>query len=196
MRPVAGALPRVLGPSWWLEAEPSVVETQSADEPSVAGTACGADEPELAEIPPLVESAPVRRPEPATPFERFVDAVAAVALNRGATRAAVAVSALLTHGRLTQGGVDPALLAELARRKILAPGGGHASPEFALATSAWRAVLDGTGGDLAGCGSATLDAWSAELLAALTNAPRAEVPELKRELRRAGIAAFGMLAVA
>jgi hypothetical protein len=57
-------------------------------------------------------------------------------------------------------------------------------------------VLDGTGGDLAGCGSATLDAWSAELLAALTNAPRAEVPELKRELRRAGIAAFGMLAVA
>lgn len=180
MRPVAGALPRVIGPSWWLEPE------ASGDE----------DEAPAAEIRPPAKVAAPSAEEPASPFARFVATVAGVALNRGATRAAVALTALLTDGRIGQNGVDPSLLAELARRKVLAPGTGQASAELALAIGAWRAVLDGTGGDLSGCGDSTLDAWAAELLAALTNAPRADVAELKRDLRRAGVAAFGLLAVA
>jgi hypothetical protein len=63
-------------------------------------------------------------------------------------------------------------------------------------SEAWRGVLDGTGGDLAACGAATLDAWAAELVAAVLNAPSGAVPELRRALRRAGVAAFGLLAVA
>ncbi len=225
MRPLAGALPRVIGPAWWLEPEPNgdvdetsaasetsgdmnepcvaVNEPNVADQPSVSvNEPCVADEPcaatdeaGVSETPRSAEP-PLAMPAPETPFERFVATVAGVALNRGATRAAVAVAALLTQGRLAQNGVDPSLLDELARRKILTPGTAHASDDFAAATGAWRAVLDGSDGDLSGCGSATLDAWAAELLAALTNAPRAEVAELKRELRRAGVAAFGLLAVA
>ncbi|HTQ07936.1 MAG TPA: hypothetical protein VMI54_28985 [Polyangiaceae bacterium] len=206
MRPLAGALPRVLGPSWRLEPErvtdettdavaPNLVDTEphgAETEPYVADT-----EPYVAEVAAPSEPPPAVVPAaPATPFERFVATVAGIALHRGATRAALALTALLTEGRLGQNGVDSALLTELARRNILAAGTGHASPDFAAATSAWRAVLDGTGGDLSGCGSATLDAWAAELLAAVTNAPRAELGELKRELRLSGVAAFGLLAVA
>jgi hypothetical protein len=195
MRPLAGALPKVLGPAW-------VVESQRDAEPPVECTKLPAEctkspfvttEPSVAYTPlPGVRSASVL---PEGPFERFVATVARVAMNRGATRAAAAVTSLLALGRLARDGLDPTLLDTLARGRILASGG-QATPEFAAATAAWRAVLEGTGGDLSGCGNSTLDAWAAELLAAVMNASRSEVSELKRELRRSGVAAFGLLAVA
>jgi hypothetical protein len=194
LRETQGALPKVLGPAWQVEVPPS-----DERQPSPAAAS---SEPE-----PLAPSRPreLRKtqadlgdwralPAPELPFERFVATVAMVAMNRGAVRAASAVTALLTLGRLGRDGVDSVLLEALARRRIL-DASGRVTPEFATTTQAWRSVLEGTGGDLAGCGSATLDAWAAELLAAVMNAPRGEVGELRRELRRSGVAAFGLLAV-
>ena len=184
LRATEGALPKVLGPAWAERSATVVRETPAvAHELRVVAEARVAAEG---------HDAPAA---PQGPFERFVATVARVALSRGATRAAAAVTALLTAGRLARDGSDPALLDELERRRILGSAS-QVTPEFAAATNAWRAVLEGTGGDLSGCGSATLDGWAAELLAAVMNAPRGDAGELKRELRRSGVAAFGLLAVA
>jgi hypothetical protein len=219
MRATAGTLPKVLGPAWVVEtpADPAPIAV-SAPEPAIpapvavpapapavpAPVTASVPAPSDAVAPPASPPVAARPPLPGVrnapalpegPFERFVGTVARVAMNRGATRAASAVTSLLALGRLAREGLDPALLDGLIRGRILAPGG-QVTPEFAAATAAWRAVLEGTGGDLAGCGNSTLDAWAAELLAAVMNAPRAEMAELKRELRRSGVAAFGLLAVA
>lgn len=207
LRATEGALPKVLGPAWETEAPGELLD--ACDESAVTEVASPSPKPGVHKV----ERSAVRetgstvhemrvateeRSAPAAPegpFERFVATVARVALNRGATRAAAAVTALLMSGRLARDGIDPGLLDELGRRRILGSAS-QVTPEFAAATSAWRAVLEGTGGDLSGCGSATLDGWAAELLAAVMNAPRGDAGELKRELRRSGVAAFGLLAVA
>jgi hypothetical protein len=189
LRKTEGTLPKVLGPAWAAEAERAPVSPRSLAAPSHAVLP---PPPPGKSALPGVRSAP---PLPEEPFERFVATVARVAMNRGATRAAGAVTSLLTLGRLARDGVDPQLLDALARGRIVAPAG-QVTPEFAATTAAWRAVLEGTGGDLSACGSSTLDAWAAELLAIVMNAPRSEITELKRELRRCGVAAFGLLAVA
>lgn len=199
-------MPKVLGPAWAAEAERASFSPLQSAERTPAVTHAVAPErtvtaPPHASVPPSaavnaalpgVRSVP---PLPEEPFERFVATVARVAMNRGATRAAGAVTALLVLGRLARDGLDPQLLDALARGRIVAPAG-QVTPEFAATTAAWRAVLEGTGGDLSGCGSSTLDAWAAELLATVMNVPRSEITELKRELRRCGVAAFGLLAVA
>jgi hypothetical protein len=199
IRKTEGTLPKVLGPAWAVEADRGSASVQPSAERGVALPRAVAAEPIVAPPQPAVTSAlpGVRSapPLPEGPFERFVATVARVAMNRGATRAAGAVTSLLVLGRLARDGVDAQLLDALGRGRILAPGG-HVTPEFAATTAAWRAVLEGTGGDLSGCGNSTLDAWAAELLAAVMNVPRSETNELKRELRRSGVAAFGLLAVA
>jgi hypothetical protein len=184
MRPVSGAMPKVLRPVWELELEQDA-EVEARAEPA----------PVLALIPePVVaEAAP---PVEISPFDVFTLALSRVAMARGATRAAAAATALLGQGRLAPESLNPGLLEALVRRRILASGSGHVTPEFAAATAAWRALLEGTEGDLAACGSSTLDAWAAELLVALLDASSSELPALKRELRGYGVAAFGLLAVA
>jgi hypothetical protein len=190
IRALDGELPKVLGPAWERPAplESPVVSVVRRE------VAPAAEHPIFDELP-LAEPASQPTLE-ASPFDVFIQTVARVAMARGATRAAAAVTALLSAGRLTTDGVDKALLDGLVRRRILSPGSGHASPELAQATRAWRAVLEAADADLSGCGSSTLDAWAAELLAAVMNAPSGELGELRRELRRAGVAAFGLLAVA
>jgi hypothetical protein len=220
LRKTQGTLPKVLGPSWALEGEqgpaPAVAARDPAAAPALvarepaAAPAVAAREPAAAPAPVAAEHSvepphalakpalpPVRSaaPLPEEPFERFVATVARVALNRGATRAAGAVTSLLLLGRLARDGLDAQLLDALARGRVLGSGG-QVTPEFAATTAAWRSLLEGAGGDLSGCGSSTLDAWAAELLAIVMNAPRSETSELKRELRRSGVAAFGLLAVA
>jgi hypothetical protein len=117
-------------------------------------------------------------------------------MGRGATRAGAAAIALLTTGRVGSESLSPSLLEALVRRRILVAGTGHVTPDFAAVTSAWRAVLEGTDADLSACGSTLLDAWAAELLATVMGGTASDVAELRRELRRAGVAAFGLLAVA
>jgi hypothetical protein len=68
--------------------------------------------------------------------------------------------------------------------------------QFRATIGAWRAVLKGVSEDLSACGAQTLDRWAAELLATALGLPAGRVEELRRELRRRGVAAFGMLAQA
>jgi hypothetical protein len=111
-------------------------------------------------------------------FDGFIEALVAVLLSSGATRAAAALPAWLRSGRIE---------APLADLPLLR------SDELGTTLEAWRAVLAGTSGDLSACGASTLDRWAAELLAIVLGAPQARVEELRRDLRRRGVAAFGML---
>jgi hypothetical protein len=49
---------------------------------------------------------------------------------------------------------------------------------------------------VAACGTTTLDRFGADLLAALLTIPATRAEELRKELRKAGIAAFGVLEAA
>ena len=200
LRPLAGAMPRVLGPSWERDGDdpPRAIVRAVARDPA-AGDATASDITLVA--PPAVLDAPNDEPAealpaPDAPFTRFVAALVAVALARGGTRAAAALGGLLEQGRVAPGAFDDATLKRLISARILARSGTHATPEFRATSEAWRGVLDATTADLAACGAATLDSWAAELVAAVLDAPSGAVPDLRRALRRAGIAAFGLLAVA
>ena len=191
LRPVPGVLPRVLTPSWEPEPhgqlESSEAVAESAPEPYVE-----ASEP-VAEQEP---TAALDNASPPGPFAEFVTVLARITLRRGATRVAAVLTALCEHGRIAAGALDDAALRTLIARRVVAPSGTHATAEFLATLDAWRGVLEGTASDLTACGAITLDTWAAELLAAMLNAPSGDVPELRRELRRAGVAAFGLLAVA
>jgi hypothetical protein len=58
--------------------------------------------------------------------------------------------------------------------------------------SAWESILRGEAGDLSACGEATLDSWTADVVARLVAHPD-RAATIRRDLRRRGIAAFGML---
>jgi len=68
----------------------------------------------------------------------------------------------------------------------------RATPWFASTSTAWQSVLRGESGDLSACGESTLDNWTADLIARLVANPD-QAPTIRRDLRRRGIAAFGML---
>lgn len=57
---------------------------------------------------------------------------------------------------------------------------------------AWQGILRGESEDFAACGVSMLDEWSALLLATLMGAP-GRTDTLKRDLRRHGVAAFGLV---
>jgi hypothetical protein len=127
----------------------------------------------------LVESdaiaAAAEGPAPSA-FDALVAALVRVALDRGATRVAAELPALLSGGRVTAGVADSARV-----RALVALG------------PAWRFALEG--GDLSGCGDQPLDVWASEILATVLSAP-AEREGLRRALRKHGVAAFGMLVAA
>lgn len=146
---------------------------------------------------PSSVAAPTTEPRPAPDaFTALVQALVAVALADGATRAAAALPVLLEHGRLEMDALDgPALDALEAGGMIAQSGEGpRVSERFASLTAAWRDVLRGAG-DFSACGTSTLNEYAAELLAAVLGAPK-RAPALQAELRRHGVAAFGMLGLA
>jgi hypothetical protein len=58
---------------------------------------------------------------------------------------------------------------------------------------AWRGILRGESEDYEACGAATLDEWAASVVAGIVGgASKAE--GIRRELRRRGVAAFGLMA--
>jgi hypothetical protein len=185
LRAPEGAFPRVLEPSWVARAEPG------AEAQLEAGAEPGAE----AELE-AGAGAEIQAGAEVEPFGVFVAALAKVMLGRGATRAAAAVTALCEHGRLAAGALDDGALRALVARRVVAASGTHATPGFVAAVDAWRGVLNGTASDLSACGAATLDSWAAELVAAALDVPSSAVNEVRRDLRRAGVAAFGLLAVA
>jgi len=157
-------------------------------------------EPELPPIvaesePPLelVSSPPGPEPEPPDPFAEFVRAIADVVLESGATRAAAFVPSLFDRDEFGDDAFTGTAL--LLERGLLerGPRGLVPSAAFATTTAAWRRVLRGELADLTDCGSATLDQWASEIAAALIGAPAARSDDFRRQLRRRGVAAFGML---
>jgi hypothetical protein len=114
---------------------------------------------------------------------------------RAASRAAALVPRLL---RLQPLPADA--LAEDLHRSLRDGGylddAGRYLPRFQERWGAWSAVLSGSSDDLSACGATTLDSFGAELLAALLGVPKGRAEELRRELRKAGIAAFGVLEAA
>jgi hypothetical protein len=66
---------------------------------------------------------------------------------------------------------------------------------FARQVRGWQGILRGESDDFSDCGAPTLDEWASDLLARLVgNVARA--PAIRRELRKLGIAAFGLVATA
>ena len=135
-------------------------------------------------------------PASETPLERgafgiFVDAVAQVAGEHGGPAAGASVACLLA-------GEVPPLTASaealLSGADIVEHDAGtlRATASFVRILRAWQGVLCGTGGDLSACGEHTLDTWAADLVCRVL-CDRAKQDVVRRDLRRHGIAAFGML---
>jgi hypothetical protein len=153
--------------------------------------------------PALLESEPASNaaaddPEAPTPsgFEAFIAALSSLLAERGATRAAANIGALLGQTRLARDAFDTPTRKVLVARGFIDGKTARPTPEFSVIAQAWRDVLDGANGDLSACGSATLDVWGADIAAALLGSPRERADDLRRALRQRGVAAFGMLAAA
>jgi hypothetical protein len=58
---------------------------------------------------------------------------------------------------------------------------------------AWRGILRGESEDYEACGAATLDEWAASVVAGVVGGA-SKADGIRRELRRRGVAAFGLLA--
>jgi len=157
--------------------------------------------PDTGEPEPSLEAEPASSVEPESEpqcpardaFADFIQALVAVALEAGATRAAIWLPELLECGVI---GCDAAQAEALAERGVLERTSAGLVPSRALVQTAqaWRQVLRAESDDLSACGASTLDAWGAELIGLL--AGRTSVENLRRELRRRGVAAFGMLSLA
>jgi len=124
----------------------------------------------------------------------------AVLAQRADTQAIACLRALLGVTRIedapfdegrTQALVDGGLVVRTAD-------GVHRSDALARQVIAWRGILNGESDDFEGCGQRSLDEWSADLVARVVGGGgtslRAE--SVRRELRRRGVAAFGLLSQA
>jgi hypothetical protein len=80
---------------------------------------------------------------------------------------------------------------------LAADANGTLSPSAAFATTAnaWRMVLRGESNDFSACGTSTLDGWAGDILKSFGVGRDGKV-DVKRELRRRGVAAFGMILAA
>jgi hypothetical protein len=128
-------------------------------------------------------------------LQRFESTLVQALMSRGASRAAAVVPELLRLQPLAAESLAPELMSSLQTRGYLDENGKY-SDKFRSLCGAWSAVLSGSSEDLTACGSTTLDSFGAQLLAALLTVPAARSDELRRELRKAGIAAFGVLEAA
>jgi len=127
-------------------------------------------------------------------IETFVRAITDVARAHGAAEAAAHAESLFKFGTPAPHVLSPDARAALLDGNILEATDGcvHATAWFASTSSAWQKMLRGEEGNLAVCGESTLDGWTADLIARLVAKP-AMASTIRRDLRRRGIAAFGML---
>jgi hypothetical protein len=144
------------------------------------------------EDPPMVSE-----PEPVAPpaFHHFESALVSALMSRGASRAAAVVPQLLRLEALPADALAKDCRLTLQSRGYLEENSRY-SDKFRALCGAWTAVLHDDSGDLAACGTTTLDRFGADLLAALLTIPATRAEELRKELRKAGIAAFGVLEAA
>jgi hypothetical protein len=130
------------------------------------------------------------------PFATLVRVMEEVSRAAGCSEETVrCVRALLGAARLDGDAVPGACAGELLAAGVLVrcDRGLVRAESFARQVVGWQGVLSGQSEDFDACGPAMLDEWCANLLArAMGNASRAE--GLRRELRRRGVAAFGLVA--
>jgi hypothetical protein len=152
-------------------------------------------EPHVEATPTVPEVDESLADEPQDPFVNLVFVLENVAKGAGASDGqAAAVRGLLGLERIALGSLPEAALEALFDGMQLegtrqTP---RRAPAFTQAAVAWRAILRGDGGDFASCGGAMLDEWTADLLARLLGSP-ALAAQIRRELRRRGVAAFGLV---
>jgi len=134
---------------------------------------------------------------PRDPFVVFVGALVDVALAAGATRAAAILPAFLEGAAQDASGFSEAIVKSMVASNIVSAEGGSITPSttFTATSSAWRMVLRGESDDFSACGTSTLDGWAADLLKAFGVGRDAPI-DVRRELRRRGVAAFGMILAA
>ncbi|MDF3069944.1 MAG: hypothetical protein K0R38_5545 [Polyangiaceae bacterium] len=150
-----------------------------------------------AEGPVVVVRSADPQPEIPTPLplRHFETALVQALMARGASRAAALVPKLLRLQSLPPDSLSPELADSLRSRGYLEENHRY-SEKFRSLWGAWASVLEGSSEDLSACGATTLDGVGAQLLAALLTVPATRAEELRRELRKAGIAAFGVLEAA
>jgi hypothetical protein len=165
-----------------LEIEPAV-EAAVVDAP----TAPVVDAQPAADAPPAVVPAPA--------FAHFESALSAALMAQGASRSAALLPRLLRLESLPADGFTKEVQLTLQSRGYLDSHSRY-SQKFRDLCGAWAAVLSGASQDFAACGTTTLDRFGADLLAALLAVPATRADELRRQLRKAGIAAFGVLEAA
>jgi hypothetical protein len=181
-------------------AEPSPVPEP---EPPVVAEPLLVAEPEPEPLPaeePTVIAAPEPQPvepEPGDdPFAEYVQAVVEVVLESGSTRAAAAIPGFLGGASADVEDFDRTAIDRLIAQGLAEQGAAGAIPSASFRTTigVWQRVLRGEPADLSECGGAMLDQWTADFVATLLGAPASRSDDLRRQLRRKGVAAFGMLA--
>jgi len=189
--------PPLAPPSFVVAATPIEREAPTADvdlTPSVA-----APEPQLEATVDEAEAEPQLEPtafEPDPPaFRHFEAALSAALMAQGASRSAALVGYLLRLEPLPAEALGKDVQLTLQSRGYL-DGNLRYTQKWRDLCSAWCAVLRGSSQDFAACGTTTLDRFGADLLAALLAVPATRADELRRGLRKAGIAAFGVLRAA
>ncbi len=149
---------------------------------------------------PVIESGVQPRLEEVEPvsdgFHELAQLLERVTVEHGAADSAGVLTTLLSGGTIDASALPPGTAHALVDHGIVVSGesGLIPSESFARTAGAWRAVLSGQSDDLSAC-EATLDNWCAELVSILCKTP-GRAPEIRRELRRFGVAAFGLLAAA
>jgi hypothetical protein len=151
------------------------------------------DGPKASPQPPAEAPAPDAVTSPA--FEHFESALLNALLAQGATRSAAILPRLLRLESIPADALSKDTSLTLQSRGYLDSNARY-SAKYRELCSAWTAVLRGTSHDFAACGTTTLDRFGADLLAALLAVPATRADELRRGLRKAGIAAFGVLEAA
>jgi hypothetical protein len=156
----------------------------------------------LRDLPAMSEAAEsVTAPALADEFAKLTSALRDVARSLGADDAAIAcLDALFGHTRL-----DAIAPGERAAEALLAGGviartarGIARSGGFTAQVVAWQGILRGESEDFSladGGALDPLDEWAADVVARVLGPP-ARVDGIRRELRRRGIAAFGIVAAA
>lgn len=148
------------------------------------------------ELPTQLEvPAPPREPEAAPALRHFEDALISALMAQGSSRSAALVPKLLRLEALPAEALSKEVLSTLQARGYL-DGNARYSVKYRELCGAWTAVLSGSSQDFAACGTTTLDRFGADLLAALLAVPATRADELRRQLRKAGVAAFGVLEAA
>jgi len=142
--------------------------------------------------PAYVEPTHEVAPAPAPAFAHFEAALAAALMAQGASRSAALLPRLLRLESLPADALPKEVQLTLQSRGYLDSNMRYSS-KFRDLCTAWSAVLQGSSQDFAACGTTTLDRFGADLLAALLAVPATRADELRRQLRKAGIAAFGVL---